>query len=145
MNTQFYLTTLLLGSNLGDSIELLDKAIELIKSNVGVVVKQTKVLENEPDGFDSQHLFYNQIITVSTSLTPHQLINTLEDIERLLGRTKPCCNWRLPREYSDRTMDVDILYYANKTVSDDKLEIPHPKIAAREFVLELLAELNSTI
>ena len=142
MKTNYHTVTLLLGSNLGDSQQLLAKAGELINANVGEVVKQTKVLENEPDGFVSQHLFYNQIVQTQTKLTPHQLIAILEDIERLLGRTKPCCNWRLPREYADRTMDIDILYYEDQIVSDDKLEIPHPKINEREFVIQLLDELN---
>ena len=136
------IVTLLLGSNLGNSEALLCDAIELIRLNVGVVLKKTQVLENEANGFESEHLFYNQIILVETIFTPHQLLEVLEDIERQLGRVKPCCDWRRPREYSDRTIDIDILYYDNQLVSDEKLEIPHPKIGERDFVLQLLEELD---
>ncbi len=141
-NNQTHNATLLIGSNLGDSQTLIEQARGLIQTNVGVIIQQTQLLKNEPVGFISLHPFFNQIVVAKTPLTPHQLIDALEDIERTLGRTKPCCDWRKPRQYADRTMDIDILFYGDLNISDQKLEIPHPKIKERDFVLKLLQELN---
>lgn len=141
-------TTLLLGSNLGDSEAIISQAYEQIVTLCGTIVNSTAIGQSEPWGFESTHNFYNQILVIETSLSPLGLLDKIENIERALGRVKTTGNWQLSRKYTDRTIDIDILFYGPKTgathsieYEDDRLKIPHPHIQDRQFTLSLLAQL----
>ena len=137
-----------LGSNLGDRQANLQKAVELISERVGQVVRQSTLIETEPWGFESEHLFLNGVILVETTLTPRQLLKTTQKIERALGRiNKSLSSFHFPlssKTYSDRPVDIDILLYEDLTVDEPDLKIPHPLMRERDFVMKPLAEIQET-
>lgn len=101
------------------------------------VVAQSQVMETEPVGFSSEHPFLNQVIEVSDTLSPQELLGVTQEIERELGRTRKSHNG----VYSDRTCDLDLILYGDLILEEDHLEIPHPRFRDRLFVLKPLAEI----
>ena len=131
-----------LGSNLGDREANIRKAIALIGENIGLVIRQSSLIETEPWGFESANKFLNGVILVETSLTPRQLLKATQKIERQLGRRK-IVNCKLSnRKYTDRPIDIDILLYDDLTVDEPDLKIPHPLIEQRDFVMIPLNEIK---
>ena len=131
-----------LGSNLGDREANVRKAIALIGENIGLVIRQSSLIETEPWGFESANKFLNGVILVETSLTPRQLLKATQKIERQLGRRK-IVNCKLSnRKYTDRPIDIDILLYDDLTVDEPDLKIPHPLIEQRDFVMIPLNEIK---
>ena len=128
-----------LGSNLGDREANLLKAITMIGERIGNVVRQSTFMETEPWGFESEHSFLNGVILVETTLTPRQLLRATQKIERALGRKKKSLT---PREYSDRSIDIDILLYDDLHIDEPDLKIPHPLMQERDFVMIPLQELT---
>lgn len=126
---------LLLGGNLGDKQQLFAKTLEMIASDVGTITAQSAVYETEPWGFESDDLFWNQVVLVETSLQPLQLLEQTQQIEKRLGRA------RHAQQYVSRLIDLDLLFYDQLIFRHPRLEIPHPRIAERRFVLEPLAEI----
>ena len=126
---------LLLGGNQGDRDGILKKARELISERVGAILAASQLYETTPWGFNDQTKFLNQALQVSTLLTPVELLGTLLDIERLLGRV------RTSSGYQSRSIDIDILFYGNIMMNEEALIIPHPRIPERRFVLVPLAEI----
>jgi 2-amino-4-hydroxy-6-hydroxymethyldihydropteridine diphosphokinase len=123
-----------LGSNLGDRAANLERAIEAL-SEIGVrVLRRSSIYETEPVDFLTQPWFLNCVIEAETSLEPRQLLEALQAIERKLGSRK-----LVPR--GPRIIDLDVLFYETAAIHDDGLEIPHPRLAERRFVLVPLAEL----
>ena len=133
-----------LGSNLGDRETNITRAIELIRERVGLVIRQSSLIETEPWGFESSNKFLNGVILVETSLTPRQLLKATQKIERQLGRKKKSTDSCLltPVSYSDRSIDIDILLYDDLTVDEPDLKIPHPLIEQRDFVMIPLNEIK---
>lgn len=129
---QFYL---LLGGNLGDKKQLFAQSLEMIESAVGKIIAQSAVYETEPWGFESDNLFWNQVVVVETSLQPLRILEEIQQIERRLGRV------RHAQQYVSRLIDLDLLFYDQLIFQHPDLEIPHPRIAERRFVLEPLAEI----
>ena len=125
-----------LGSNLGDRETNIRKAISLIGERVGLVIRQSSLVETEPWGFESENKFLNGVILVETPLTPRQLLKTTQRIERTLGRKKKGGG------YVDRPIDIDILLYDNLTVDEPDLKIPHPLMEQRDFVMIPLREIQ---
>ena len=126
-----HLVFIALGSNLGDGSALLDKAVELIKLQIGEVLCVSSYMQSEPWGFESEHLFTNAACAVRTSLEPISLLDVTQEIERQMGRTHK----HQPGEpYSDRIIDLDILLYDDLNYQDERLTLPHPHIAERDFV-----------
>ena len=131
-----------LGSNLGDREANIRKAIALIGENIGLVIRQSSLIETEPWGFESANKFLNGVILVETSLTPRQLLKATQKIERQLGRRK-IVNCKLSnRKYTDRPIDIDILLYDNLTIDEPDLKIPHPLMQQRDFVMIPLREIQ---
>ena len=131
-----------LGSNLGDREANIRKAIALIGENIGLVIRQSSLIETEPWGFESANKFLNGVILVETSLTPRQLLKATQKIERQLGRRK-IVNCKLSnRKYTDRPIDIDILLYDDLTVDEPDLRIPHPLMEQRDFVMIPLNEIK---
>ena len=135
-----------LGSNLGDREANLLKAITMIGERIGNVVRQSTFMETEPWGFESEHSFLNGVILVETTLTPRQLLKTTQKIERALGRKKKSLTSHpsplTSREYSDRSIDIDILLYDDLHIDEPDLKIPHPLMQERDFVMIPLQELT---
>jgi 2-amino-4-hydroxy-6-hydroxymethyldihydropteridine diphosphokinase len=123
-----------LGSNLGDRQENLARALRLIGESGIRILRPSAVYETEPQGFRDQPRFLNQVIEAQTPLFPRQLLSRVKKIEREMGR-KPA-----PRNTA-RIIDIDILLYGQAAVKTEDLEIPHPRMEERRFVLEPLAEL----
>ena len=131
-----------LGSNLGDREANVRKAIALIGENIGLVIRQSSLIETEPWGFESANKFLNGVILVETSLTPRQLLKATQKIERQLGRRK-IVNCKLSnRKYTDRPIDIDILLYDDLTVDEPDLKIPHLLMEQRDFVMIPLNEIK---
>lgn len=126
-----------LGSNIGDRSSILAKAVGLLSERVGVVTVESKVVETEPVGFVSEHPFLNQVVAVDTELSPLEVLETTQNIERELGR------WRKSVDgvYLDRTCDLDIILYGDRIMEEAFLTIPHKLFRERKFVLEPLAEI----
>ena len=138
-----------LGSNLGDREANIRKAISLIGKKVGLVLRQSSLIETEPWGFESSNKFLNAVILCETPLTPRQLLKVTQSIERQLGRRKkstssPSPSSSSPVSYSDRPIDIDILLYDDLTVNEPDLKIPHPLMQQRDFVMIPLQEILTT-
>lgn len=125
---------LLIGGNIGDRMNFLNESIKKIEELCGEVKAKTGVYETEPWGNTNQAPFLNQVIKISTSLTPHELLSQVLDIEVSFGRVRQEKN-------GARTIDIDILYFNDLIMSDENLIIPHPRISVRKFVLIPLAEI----
>lgn len=126
-----------LGSNLGDKHEYLRLAVELLSERAGQVLKVSNNYETEPDGFVSENNFVNIAICLETELEPLALLEVCEGIEKELGRERKSVNLN----YSDRVIDIDILYFNNMQLATERLTLPHPRMHKRQFVLEPLAEI----
>ena len=130
-------TYLSLGSNLGDRRQLLHTTINEIAERVGRVEAISSCIETEPVGFDSVHLFLNMAVRVRTELNPYELLKVLKQLERDLGRTRKSHDG----VHYDRTIDIDILLYDNLEVNSEELQIPHPRMWERDFVMRPLKEI----
>ena len=140
-----------LGSNLGDREEHFRKAVALIGEKVGLVIRQSSLIETEPWGFESENRFLNGVILVETSLTPRQLLKATQKIERELGKRRKHATRRSPlnsqfsilnSQFKDRPIDIDILLYDDLTVDEPDLKIPHPLMHERDFVMIPLNEIK---
>ncbi|MGP1499288.1 MAG: 2-amino-4-hydroxy-6-hydroxymethyldihydropteridine diphosphokinase [Porphyromonas sp.] len=130
-------TYLSLGSNLGDRKQLLHTAINEIAERVGRVEAISSCIETEPVGFDSVHLFLNMVVRVTTELNPYELLKVLKQLECDLGRTRKSHDG----VHYDRTIDIDILLYDNLEINSEELQIPHPRMWERDFVMRPLKEI----
>ena len=130
-----------LGSNLGNREENLRGALFEIATSVGVVEAVSSFIVTEPWGFESTHTFVNAVCRVQTHLSPMEVLDATQAIERNLGRTKKSVDG----VYSDRLIDIDILLYDDWKVDTPRLVIPHPLMAQRDFVKIPLAELGVII
>ena len=136
-NAQINRAYLSLGSNLGDKSANLNKAIELLKERAGEVLAVSSFYETAPDGFISENSFVNIALSLDTRLDVYVLLDVCEEIEKELGRTTKSVNLN----YSDRLIDIDILYFNNMQLATERLTLPHPRMHKRQFVLEPLAEI----
>lgn len=124
-----------LGSNLGDRELFLQQAIYLIFERLGNVKQLSKVYETPAYGFEG-NAFLNACIEIETIFSAEKCLKELLEIELELGRT------RLPNgEYSNRSIDLDILFYGEESRQTETLIIPHPKLTERDFVLAPLKDI----
>ena len=138
--THTHTSILALGSNLGDGRANLLREIELIASRIGQVVKQSSVLETEPWGFVSEHTFVNQVIIVKSALSAEVILAETQQIEKALGRITKSKQGN----YADRIIDIDLIDYDGQIVETVDLQLPHPQMHKRLFVLTPLCEIWST-
>ncbi len=123
-----------LGSNLGDRAANLERAIDSL-AVIGVhVLRRSAIYETEPVDFLAQPWFLNCVVEAETILEPLPLLQALQGIERSMGSQK-----LVPR--GPRIIDLDILFYEDAVIREQGMEIPHPRLAERRFVLIPLAEL----
>ena len=134
-----------LGSNQGDRAQLIAEAIRLIDQRVGSVVRQSSLIETEPWGFESANKFLNGVVCCETEKTPREVLVLTQQIERDLGRNKKVNCKLLNRKYTDRPIDIDILLYDNLTINEPDLQIPHPLMQQRDFVMIPLREINNNL
>ncbi|MFQ5342779.1 MAG: 2-amino-4-hydroxy-6-hydroxymethyldihydropteridine diphosphokinase [Anaerolineae bacterium] len=122
-----------LGSNLGDRLANIKKALRMLESRVDVY-GVSSVYETEPWGLKNQPSFLNVACAGQTDLTPHALLSFVKGIEQQMGRQATV-------RYGPRHIDIDILFYDHLILNSSKLQIPHPRLADRAFVLCPLAEI----
>ena len=123
-----------IGSNLGDRKENCQQAIKLIEKNSIAVKKQSRMYETEPWGVKDQPKFINIAIEAETDKKPEELLRILKEIEKEFGRTETV-------KWGPRVIDLDILFYDDLILKTPDLEIPHPLLHEREFVLKPLCEI----
>jgi 2-amino-4-hydroxy-6-hydroxymethyldihydropteridine diphosphokinase len=123
-----------LGSNLGGREANLREALQCLEAAEVHVAKRSQVYETEPQDVRDQPWFLNLAVEVETELFPMQLLSRTQRIERDLGRQRL-------RAGGPRTVDIDILLYGRFVIQTPQLEVPHPRLAERRFVLEPLAEI----
>ena len=126
-----------LGTNLGEKYALMKQAILHIEKRIGHVDALSAFYETEPWGFQSENKFLNSAVKVTTSLSPLQILEKTQQIEREMGRMHKSVGG----QYSDRLIDIDILMYDDLVVQTDVLTLPHPLMHERMFVMEPLAEI----
>ncbi|WAC10776.1 2-amino-4-hydroxy-6-hydroxymethyldihydropteridine diphosphokinase [Dyadobacter pollutisoli] len=125
---------LLLGSNLGDRLLVMQSARELIAEKVGTLRSQSSIYETEPWGILDQPAFLNQVIEIETALGPEEVLRHILDIEHELGRVRYV-------RWGARVIDIDLLFYQNVIQDTARLTLPHPRIQDRRFTLAPLAEI----
>lgn len=118
-----------LGSNLGDRQATLEAALRRLAPE-----RISRIIETEPWGIAGQPRFLNAVAEVLTEAGPEPLLDQLQEIEREFGRVRTL-------RWGPRTLDLDLLLYGNLRIATRRLEVPHPRLAERRFVLEALAEL----
>ncbi len=125
-----------LGSNSGDRIGYVQQAASLIGTTDGVsIVRTSSFYETEPWGMNSDTWFVNAVVEIKTTLSPQDLLEVCHRIEAQLGRK------RTAGMYTDRTIDIDILFYNKDIINEDNLIIPHRYLHLRAFTLVPLLEL----
>lgn len=128
-----------LGSNIGNRFALLQEAVDCIDSRIGTILSVSKVYETPAWGFESE-AFLNACIKIETKYTAFEVLEALLSIENKLGRD------RNPREgYQARPIDLDILLFKNDIISQKNLQLPHPRMELRQFVLTPLADIAASI
>jgi 2-amino-4-hydroxy-6-hydroxymethyldihydropteridine diphosphokinase len=123
-----------LGSNSGDRLENLARARERLASADIRILRVSEVYETAPRDVPAQPWFLNQVIEAESALLPRQLLSRLQKIERDMGRKRTVAK-------GPRIIDIDIVLFGESVISMPDLEIPHPRMMERRFVLEPLAEL----
>jgi len=124
-----------LGSNLGRRDRNLSAARRRLRQNGARILRQSRVIETEPWGVADQPRFLNQVLEVEWQGSARQLLRAAKAVEREGGR-------KSTRRWGPRVIDVDILLFGSERVSEPDLQIPHPRIAQRPFVLDALKELG---
>ncbi|HNZ47664.1 MAG TPA: 2-amino-4-hydroxy-6-hydroxymethyldihydropteridine diphosphokinase [Candidatus Hydrogenedentes bacterium] len=126
---------LCLGSNLGDRLTMLKRAIQLLGGHASVrVVRSSSVYESEPWGLTDQPKYFNIVVEIETVLTPLELLKTVKDVEQQLGR-QPSEKW------GPRSIDIDLILWGSHCMRTPELTIPHQLFRDRAFVLAPLAEI----
>ena len=123
-----------LGSNMGDRMGACRRALELLARSCRVV-RVSSFYCTEPVGYELQEDFVNAVAEVETGLSPQDLLAACQAVENELGRTREV-------RWGPRTIDVDILTFDERTVDEPGLQIPHPRMHERGFVLLPLGELD---
>jgi 2-amino-4-hydroxy-6-hydroxymethyldihydropteridine diphosphokinase len=123
-----------LGSNLGDREANLARGMQAMMAAGIRILRQSSLYVTEPVDAPPQSWFLNAVVEAETVLMPRQLLRTLMGIEHAMGR-------RRMSKRGPRTLDLDILLYGSSVIRSRDLEVPHPRLPARRFVLVPLAEL----
>lgn len=126
-----------IGTNLGDKKKNIEEALDKIEEQIGDIVSMSALFISKPQGYESDNLFVNCVVKIKTKLSPQNLLDETQLIEKEMGRIdKSDLNG-----YADRIIDIDILFYNQLIVNDTDLMIPHPHIQERDFVLKPLTEI----
>lgn len=125
-----------MGSNIDDRLAALNQAAERLISEGIKITKHSSVYETAPWGIKDQSWFLNIVLIINTELTPLELLETCQKVEKEMGRIRKV-------KWGPRIIDIDILYYHNQVMDTESLKIPHPGIPERKFTLTLLDEIAS--
>lgn len=125
-----------LGSNMGDRASNLIKALDVLSDKISGLISSS-MYETEPWGFEAELSFYNMCIVGKTDLNPAALLDFCLEVEQKMGRKR-----KSEPGYVSRIIDIDIIYFENLLMEDEKLMIPHPLMQERNFVLFPLEELK---
>lgn len=123
-----------LGSNLGDRLRNLERAIRLLASRDVIVKRRSSIYETEPRDLADQPWFLNMVVEAETRLFPHRLLWYVRRVENQMGRRRI-----VPK--GPRTIDIDIVLFGHTVIESQELALPHPRMQERRFVLEPLSEL----
>lgn len=129
--------TLGFGSNMGNRRGNIENALAMMEQRLGKMLRCSSIIETKPWGFESEDCFLNSAAVFQTNKTPHQALKICNAVEKELGRQRDADTVG----YSSRTMDIDILFYGNQIIDTPELQIPHPLIEKRDFVLQPLNEI----
>lgn len=124
-----------LGGNLGNRLENLYFVRKALRRSCGRILSVSGIYESAPWGYDSSKPYLNQVVELETGFEALELLEHLRRIETELGRT------REGEGYSDRTVDIDLLFFGKEQLNLEELKLPHPRIASRRFVLQPLADI----
>jgi 2-amino-4-hydroxy-6-hydroxymethyldihydropteridine diphosphokinase len=128
-----------IGSNLGDKLQHCKRAIsEVLKTDRHKLLAKSSLYKTQPIGYTSQDGFVNGVIKIETDLEPPELLRTLKTVESKLGRTETF-------RWGPRTIDLDLLFFDDIEIHTEELQIPHPRIQNRQFVLIPLAEIDGNL
>jgi 2-amino-4-hydroxy-6-hydroxymethyldihydropteridine diphosphokinase len=127
-----------LGSNLGDRIQNLTDALEYLEDEGVITDEVSSVYETEPQGFTDQPWFLNMAARVKTTVSARDLLKLLQRIEARMGRVREM-------RWGPRVIDLDILLFGREVISQPDLEVPHPRLTQRAFVLIPLLEIDEDI
>jgi 2-amino-4-hydroxy-6-hydroxymethyldihydropteridine diphosphokinase len=131
-----YISYIGIGSNLGYKVGQCEKAIvEILKADQNKLLAKSSFFKTKPLGYTSQDWFINGVIKIETELDRLQLLRALKRIESQLGREETF-------RWGPRTIDLDILFFDEKEIRTEDLQIPHPLLQERQFVLIPLAEID---
>lgn len=135
MSTAAYLA---LGANLGDRLATMQRAVDALQATAGIrVLRSARVYETEPvGGPEGQPAFLDTVLAVETDLSPSELLASCLSIEDRLGRVRA-------ERWGPRSIDIDVLTFGDRTVDEPDLQIPHPRMHERMFVLAPLLELDA--
>ncbi|TDE12466.1 2-amino-4-hydroxy-6-hydroxymethyldihydropteridine diphosphokinase [Dyadobacter psychrotolerans] len=125
---------LLLGSNLGDRVQVMLSAAEMIQNEIGQIIRASSVYETAPWGVIDQPSFLNQVLAINTVLVSEEVLRLILSIEHELGRVRY-------ERWGARVIDIDILFFQDLVVDSARLTIPHPRLHERRFTLTPLAEI----
>lgn len=125
-----------LGSNEGNRHLLLHLAINNLEKNVGSIKKVSTFIETDSWGYESKNKYINAVILIETFLSPHEMLRSILDIEKSMGRVR-----KDKYNYEDRPIDIDILLIDDLILDEDDLTVPHRFMHKRIFVLEPLIEI----
>jgi len=123
-----------IGGNQGNRLENLRKIRNRINHQIGKIIKESPIIESEPWGFDSEKWFLNQVVVLECESDTKEIIDIIHEIESEFGRVHT-------PEYSDRIVDIDILFYGELILDSSDLQIPHPRLHQRLFIMKPLMEL----
>jgi len=128
---------ILLGTNLGDRLQQLSLAKQSLEQKIGIILQESSIYETAAWGVEDQPSFLNQVILISSPLSPLECLNLTQQIELDLGRVRL-------KKWGERAIDIDLLYFNDEVINHPNLIIPHPFISERRFTLEPLAEIAPT-
>ncbi|MBO3459746.1 2-amino-4-hydroxy-6-hydroxymethyldihydropteridine diphosphokinase [Aetokthonos hydrillicola Thurmond2011] len=134
METFQKLSAVALGSNLGDSVAIVQASVETLKRTPGIILKAKSRFYNTKAIGPPQPDYINACVVLEVEMSPHLLLQTLLQIENSFGRVRQ-------ERWGARSLDLDLLLYDNLILRTEKLQIPHPRIRERAFVLVPLAEI----
>ncbi|MFA5259791.1 MAG: 2-amino-4-hydroxy-6-hydroxymethyldihydropteridine diphosphokinase [Candidatus Omnitrophota bacterium] len=122
------------GSNLGDRRKTIEQALKTLTEKGMIIIRVSSIIETEPEGGPPQGKFLNSVVQIETQLSPGELLQCVKTIEQALGRTPSVRN-------GPRIIDIDILLYDDIECHSPGLDIPHPRMTSRSFVMIPLAEI----